>query len=137
MLRWMLGAIEMRKAEECKLCGNHAKLTESHVIPKFVINWLKQTSATGYIRQGINPNLRKQDLAKLKLLCAVCETRFSRWEKRFAEDIFIPYQTRRQQSFRYDQWLLLFVVSLAWRTVIVEIESFQKNRSKELEYRRY
>lgn len=120
----------MTRVKKCALCGRHARLFKSHVIPKFVVDWLKRTSTTGYIRQVIKPNLRKQDIDKLKLLCADCESRFSKWEKRFAEDIFIPFQEKYQQSFEYEEWLLLFVVSLAWRTVVKEIETFREHNPK-------
>lgn len=117
----------MTTVEKCALCGRHARLLDSHVIPKFVVDWLKRTSATGYIRQVIKPNLRRQDFGRLKLLCADCENRFSKWEKRFAEDVFIPFQEKHQQSFKYEEGLLLFAVSLAWRTVIKEVESFREH----------
>lgn len=118
----------MIKVEECALCNHQTRLLKSHIIPKFAVDWLKRTSATGYMRQVIKPNLRKQDIDKLRLLCTDCENRFSKWEKQFAENIFIPFQEKYQQSFEYREWLLLFAVSLAWRTVIKEIESFRKLR---------
>lgn len=39
----------------CALCGKNAELRESHLIPKFVGEWIKRTSATGYLRQVVNP----------------------------------------------------------------------------------
>jgi len=103
---------------KCKLCGREAKILESHIIPKFAIDWLKKTSATGYLSQATQPNLRIQNGVKAKLLCAECEGLCSRWEKRFAEDLFIPFQEKGQKSFEYDDWLLSFAVSQAWRTTI-------------------
>lgn len=103
---------------KCKLCGREAKLLESHITPKFATDWLKKTSATGSLRQATQPDLRIQDGIKAKLLCAECEKLFSKWEKRFAEDLFIPFQEKGQKSFDYDDWLLSLAVSLAWRTAI-------------------
>lgn len=34
----------------CKLCGSNGELKLSHFIPKFVGKWVKETSATGYVR---------------------------------------------------------------------------------------
>ena len=101
---------------KCRLCGREADIFESHIIPKFATDWIKETSATGYLRQATQPNLRIQDGIKTKLLCAECEELFSRLEKRFAEDLFIPFLEKGQTSFEYDDWLLSFGVSLAWRT---------------------
>ena len=33
---------------KCKLCDNEATLEESHIIPKFVYKWIKQTSIRTY-----------------------------------------------------------------------------------------
>ncbi len=119
-----------REKSKCKLCGSTAKVLQSHIIPKFVIAWIRKTAATGYIRQGIKPNLRLQDIHKVKLLCANCEERFSRAESRFAKEIFVPFQESLQrdgpkkqlEGFKYGDWLLFFAVSLAWRTVVVDDE---------------
>ncbi len=119
--------VESKDIGKCKLCGRDAKISESHIIPKFAVDWLKRTSATGYIRQATEPNLRLQDGHKAKLLCAECERLFSIWEKRFAEDLFIPFQEKGRKSFVYDDWLLSFAVSLAWRTGM-HISSFPTDK---------
>jgi len=119
---------------KCKLCGQESKLVEGHVIPKFVISWLKKTSATGYIRQAVNPNLRKQDIQKVKLMCTNCERIFSTWERRFAQHLFIPFQEKKQSSFLYGDWLLSFAVSLAWRMVTVGVDNFGKSKPELSEY---
>jgi hypothetical protein len=116
----------MTRIEACKLCGKQTKLANSHIIPKFTVNWIKKTSATGYIRMAKKPNLRKQDLPKIKLLCKECENRFSKWEKLFAENIFIPYLEKGKQIFEYEDWLIRFAVSLSWRTIMKEIYSFRQ-----------
>jgi hypothetical protein len=113
----------------CALCGNTTVLMKSHLIPKFVAEWLKKTSGTGYLRSANQPNIRKQDFPTSKLLCANCEGIFSQWEKRFAEDIFVPYHARGQLSFRYQDWLIRLAVSLAWRICTVKIDSFRKKEA--------
>jgi hypothetical protein len=81
----------------------------SHIIPGFVIRWLKRTSATGYLR-SLETGERLQEGMREYLLCAVCEQILGRYEKQFAERIFLPYQNRPQpQVFAYEEWLLRFV----------------------------
>jgi hypothetical protein len=110
---------------KCQLCLSEQDLKESHVIPKFVANWLKETSATGYLRQGVQPNLRKQDFSTERLLCGDCENLFSRWENLFAETIFFPYLNDGKREFEYTDWLLKFSVSLIWRLGISELDNFR------------
>ncbi len=98
----------------CGLCGTETFLKESHVIPAFVPRFIKETSATGYLRGYHVPNRRVQDLPTVRLLCEACEQRFSLAERRFAEVIFRPFNDGRLR-FPYEEWLLYFAVSLAWR----------------------
>jgi len=74
----------------CRLCDVTNALQESHILPGFVYRWMKETSATGYLRFGQQPNLRVQDGLKLHLLCADCEQRLNEWETQFANQIFHP-----------------------------------------------
>jgi hypothetical protein len=67
----------------CRLCGAVKELQESHILPGFVFRWMKETSATGYLRSRQQPNLRVQDGLKLHFLCADCERRFNQWETQF------------------------------------------------------
>lgn len=104
---------------KCKLCLKEAEFQESHVIPLFILNWIKRTSATGYIREIDDPNLRKQDCLKLKMLCSACEILISGFEGSFAKRIFYPLQKRRElKKIDYGPWLKRFIVSLAWRTAV-------------------
>lgn len=105
---------------KCALCQVGKELQVSHIIPRFVINWLKESSATGFLRGAENPNLRLQDAAKMPLLCSDCEERFSRFERHFAEQIFHPYQNMGTQKFAYDESLLKFIVSISWRTLFTQ-----------------
>ena len=109
----------------CALCSENRAIRKSHIIPQFVARWLKDTSATGYLRQAVKSNLRKQDFSKQKLLCNECETRLSRWETQFSQSIFLPYWNG-ETEFVYDSWLLKFAVSLIWRSGIVQLEDFRQ-----------
>src|SRR5260370_18199897 len=54
----------------------------SHIVSKFVYQWLKYTSATGFMRFGPQVNRRDQDGIKDYFLCEQCEDRASRRTKR-------------------------------------------------------
>src|SRR6266851_9905170 len=99
-------------AAACRLCGTETALIQSHAIPAFASRWLKQTSATGFLRGFHVPNQRMQDFPTLRLLCRECEQRFSASEKQFAEFVFVPFHEGRTR-FQYEDWLLYFAVSLA------------------------
>ena len=98
----------------CKLCGSSAPLMKSHIIPKFVSRWMKETSITPYFRFGGNVDERLQDLPTMELLCDDCENRFSAWETRFATEIFHP-TADGETVFQYGPWFVKFSASLAWR----------------------
>ena len=102
----------------CQLCLKKKDLQDSHILPKFIYAWLKNTSATGYMRSLLAPNLRIQDGVKKKLLCLDCERLFATYEKQFAENIFFPYHNDPSVVVRYNEYFLKFSVSLTWRVFI-------------------
>ncbi len=101
----------------CALCQRHSALQNSHVVPKFAVRWLVETTATGFLR-GYDVNRRAQDGTRVRLLCHGCEQRFASVERTFSERIFLPYLREKQDHFFYEDWLLRFAVSLAWRTLV-------------------
>ncbi|AUO23201.1 hypothetical protein [Pseudomonas sp. NC02] len=102
---------------QCKLCGSAGELKLSHFIPKFVGKWVKETSATGFIRFNGDINKRAQDIAKDYWLCGVCEQLFSGWEREFANRIFYPFVKGEADSVSYGDWLAKFCASISWRTL--------------------
>lgn len=106
----------------CALCKSRAELRQSHIVPAFFGSYLKETSATGYLRSGEAPNLRLQDLPKQNLLCDGCEGRFAVWEKAFKEEVLPLVQSDGFKELRYGPTLLPFLVSLSWRTLAVQQE---------------
>lgn len=112
----------------CNLCLKESELLNSHIISKFVYDWLKETSVTGYFRKAINPNLRVQDGDKKKLFCSECEQLLSKDEGAFASRIFNPYVNEELDGwgvakgelkyFKYEEWLLRFVIGLQFRLLI-------------------
>lgn len=109
--------VEMMAHGECKLCGQAGELKLSHFIPKFVGKWVKDTSATGFIRFNGDINKRQQDIAKDYWLCGNCEQLFSCWEREFANKIFYPFVKGEKDTALYGEWLAKFCASLSWRTL--------------------
>ena len=112
--------------EKCKLCGKYSKLIDGHIVPKFVIDYIKKTSVTGYLREGKNIKIRRQDIKRLRLLCNDCEQLFSKREKLFSENIFKRFHDEEMRRFSYEDWLRYFIISLCWRISIDKVEGFEK-----------
>ena len=104
-------------ASICRLCGQGAELRQSHIIPRFVYQWLKDTSATGHFRFSQQPNLRVQDGLKIPMLCASCETRFNDWETKFATHVFHPFTAGKTHTAFYGGWMYRFCTSVSWRVL--------------------
>ena len=113
----------------CALCKSDKPLVESHIIPKFVSDRIKNNSPTGYLRYPrLGINLRVQDSNKIKMLCDDCEQRFSEAEKNFAEKVFEPYHESGTTSFAYGPWLSYFISSVNWRTLHFDNISFHSEK---------
>lgn len=102
----------------CKLCNEHKELLCSHITPKFIGKWLKDSSKTSGFRHGSNLRRPRQDLFKANLLCSECEGKFSVAERRFAMDVFYPHVRDGRTKLSYDSNLFYFCSSLTWRTII-------------------
>ena len=116
---------------QCRLCKRDTVLQESHIIPKFVIRWLKDSSATGYLRASPAINRRSQDGLKAPLLCADCEGQFSQWESEVAKRIFYPFNKDRPKLLAYGPWLLKFAVSVSWRSLTHYIDATSRSEYSE------
>ena len=100
----------------CALCGEAKPLMESHIFPRFVFAWMRRTGSQ-FLRQSGSPNTRRQDGPKDRLLCFECEQLFSRREKWFSEQVFIPYLDHSSRAMAYDESLYYFLVSVLWRVL--------------------
>lgn len=125
-VKWMLReegtAVEgspVVPVQACGLCGSPGPLCDSHIVPHFVIDWLRETSATGHIRAGVAPNVRVQDGLKQPLLCTKCEGLIAAWEKETAEKLFKPYHRDGRVEVRYGPWLSKFCASVSWRALFI------------------
>lgn len=108
---------------ECALCREIKELQLSHIVPKFIGRYLKQTSI-GNIRSQENPDKPVQDIEKHYMLCHECEERFSAAERYFANTIFYPYKKNKQEKFDYNEQLYYFMTSLSWRSLYLDIVDF-------------
>jgi hypothetical protein len=107
----------------CHLCGEVRELRDSHVIPKFVISYVKKISPTGYLMSaeaGL-PRIRLQDGYKSALLCGDCEQLVSVLEKYFAENIFRKLVSGSLDASPVDDRVGRFVVSVSLRAVWVSL----------------
>lgn len=112
-------------AELCRLCVRNPAIENSHVIPRFVFRAIKSDSPTGFFRNPNNPNLRRQDGDKLRLLCSDCEQRFGSAENAFASNIFSDFHRNDRDHFSYGPWLHYFMTSLAWRTLVLDLPGLE------------
>jgi hypothetical protein len=101
---------------QCQLCQKEKPLRNSHIFPKFIFTWLKNTG-NGYLRNVANYNVRIQDGVKMKMLCSDCEQLFSDCETYFAKYIFHPVANDKLSIFEYSEKLYYFIISLVWRVV--------------------
>jgi hypothetical protein len=102
----------------CALCRDDRVLCQSHIVPKFVFDYLKETAATDYFRFANQPNRRVQDGPKIPLLCADCELSFSTIEKWFAETVFRPFMADESVVVEHDLRLLKFATSISFRVAL-------------------
>ena len=107
---------------KCRLCDKDTELRESHVIPSFVYRWLKETSGTGFLRFGLEPNKRAQDGYRLFWLCDECEGRLNEWETKLANEIFHPLNKGLIEKVAYGPWFLKFCTSVSWRVMNLILE---------------
>lgn len=102
----------------CRLCSSYGELKASHIFPRFVFQWMRQTGGGQYFRSSDKPGIREQDGPKEHLLCGDCEQRFSSREAYFKQEVFDPYVNGKATSLTYDPRLFYFIISVAWRTLL-------------------
>ena len=118
--------------KKCALCGEEKELQLSHIIPKFVGRYLKQTSI-GNIRSQENPNKIIQDIEKHSLLCHDCEELFSASERYFANSVFYPYHRDKVDTIAYNEQLFYFITSLSWRSLYLDIIDYVREGELKLD----
>jgi len=104
---------------QCHLCGAEGPLCRSHIVPKFVGDWLRATNATGRLRDTAAPDRLIEDLPWRHMLCAACEQRFAQIEAETCARIFMPLHERQSERFRYGPTFMQFAVSVLWRSLVL------------------
>ncbi|KAF6620472.1 hypothetical protein HFE03_07400 [Paenibacillus sp. EKM102P] len=121
----------MKNMKTCALCKTTKELRKSHVLPKFVINFLKKDSFTNKFRNLENSNISRQDGEKEYLLCNDCEQLFSVSENLFAKNVFYPFKKQTLVSkLKYQEWLTKFIVSVNWRCLYLDILRIEQDREE-------
>jgi len=119
----------------CKLCHQECELCDSHVIPEFLYSALYDEEHKYYVVSNIHGKSARpfQKGLRERLLCAACETRFSRWETYAANVLYNRDKARCQKvndtilvdGLDYAQFKL-FLLSLIWRAGVSSLPVFQQ-----------
>lgn len=107
--------------DKCRLYGVEEELRQSHILPKFIIDYFKSTGSR-FIRGFSTPNKRRQDGIKRNYLSHQAEQDFSIREKWFAENFFRRFMDDGQRVFPYDENLYYFLISVLWRGLLHQLE---------------
>ena len=120
------------KSAICALTHEQCELRLSHLYPRFLWNYLKETGGDKF-RSTVNPTEVLQDGIKCHLLGHRAEQMFSIREKWFAENIFKPFCSGDivRSKLVYDERLYYFIVSLIWRICYCSIENIIEPSVKE------
>lgn len=105
----------------CFYCKEHDAIENSHVISKFITDWIKDTSSTGYLRSIHNPNKREQDGEKKAILCPDCEQFFGKFENIYKQNLFSSIANYRKplpDILKISENDKKFMLSLFWRQII-------------------
>lgn len=116
-----MASFKSANTEVCKLCSANAELQLSHVFPRFAVKYLKNTSATGFLK-NFTSGKRMQEAQRVHLLCERCEQLLAKDEKAFCEKLFLPLHKQNQSAFQYNEWLIRFLVGLHWKILVTKDE---------------
>lgn len=106
--------------KSCKYCLKKEAIENSHVIPSFIFEWIKMTSATKVMRSTENPNLRVQDGHKSALLCSDCEGKFAKVEELFKKEYFSKVANYRKpcpEDLDITLSIIKCIYIMAWRSL--------------------
>lgn len=119
----------------CRLCLTQGPLMDSHIIPKFHYQPIKEKDGLFYIlsTDPQQKELKKQKGLTERLLCSQCEGKFSKYEDHLARVIFGGYPLDGQQHNRvleirgYDyQKVKNGLLSILWRMNITNLSYFEE-----------
>jgi hypothetical protein len=99
---------------QCAFCNLHPPIAHSHVVPAFIVRFIKDNSPSGFL---LNSWTRKPhfDGYKGPYLCATCDNvTFSKWENQFKKLAFDPLQAGKGGAWD-DPDAIRFLLSVAFR----------------------
>lgn len=98
------------------LCPD-GKLDEyGHIIPKFVMRWLRRASKKENFYFNNSAKNKVADTVAIRFLCPECEDKFSAIEKNFTDHYFKRHY-RNQSTSAPDDKVYGFALSVAWRLI--------------------
>src|SRR4051794_25484436 len=95
--------------KKCALCEVGELRELGHIIPKFVMRWLKQASKKNEFYLNNLASQKVRDTIALRILCEDCEDKFSASEKLFTDNYFKRYY-RNQVPLEIDDGLYAFAL---------------------------
>lgn len=115
---------------KCLLCLEGELHEHGHIIPKFVMRWLKKASGLDSLHFN-GTEEKTSDTIALRILCKHCEDKFDKHERQFTEGYFKPYY-RGISPKSAKREIYSFALSIAWR--ILAITPFIKGSEKSETY---
>lgn len=100
----------------CLLCSEGELDKLGHIIPKFVMRWLKRVSKKKEFYLNNKP-VKIADTIAIKILCNECEKEFSSHERNFTEKYFKTYY-RKKFPIEFSHDIYFFALSIAWRILV-------------------
>ncbi|AGZ36363.1 MAG: hypothetical protein ACOKSU_14535 [Pseudomonas sp.] len=104
-----------RMPTSCLLCQTGELEKLGHVIPKFVMRWLKEASK--FKSFYFNNDQTVFDTPAFRMMCNTCEAKFSTLEKYFTDNIFKKYYRKKSPNPIQDD-VYNFAISIAWRLIV-------------------
>lgn len=108
----------------CPLTLEEDDIRKSHIYPKFLWNFLKETGGTVF-RSVDNPTRELQNGFSIHLLGSKAEQMFGNRENWFRTNVFIPYDNGalKKSKLVYDNNLYYFALSVLWRNLLIYKEN--------------
>lgn len=101
--------------QTCILCRKSPPIQSSHILPKFVIKWIKNNAPAGHLRWSAQPNKPEQDAWTADYLCKACEQRLSHVENALKQEVFDHAVARASGTFSYSSSVGPAVLSMFFR----------------------
>lgn len=120
----------------CAYCGTNPPIENSHVVPAFIVRYLKKNSPEKFIMNSWA--LRTiQDALKGPYLCGTCDNvTFSAWESHFKRAVFDPVLDGKAAAWS-DEASIRFVLAVVFRYMVhfLETSPVDANRQQNADFR--